>query len=111
MQHRDKVILNKIKSEIEIAEQLIGNAALEDFMSNELLKRALCMTVINIGELVKNLTLDFRTQHPGVPWRRIAGFRDIAAHKYATLNMSDVYNSIKYDFPDLKSHILDFLSE
>ena len=49
MQHRDKVILNKIKSEIEIAEQLIGNAALEDFMSNELLKRALCMTVINIG--------------------------------------------------------------
>lgn len=111
MQHRDAVILNKIISEIDLAEQLLGDTGLEDFMSNELLKRALCMTVINIGELVKGLTLDFRAQHSAVPWKRIAGFRDIAAHKYATLNMSDVYNSIKYDFPELKSHILDFLSE
>ena len=31
-----------------------------------------------------------------------AGMRDIAAHKYQTLRMEDVYNTVTMDFPDLK---------
>lgn len=49
------------------------------------------MTVINIGEVIKNVTDDFRKSHPGVPWRAVAGMRDIAAHKYQTLRMEIVY--------------------
>lgn len=57
----------------------------------------------NIGELVKNLDGDFRTRYREVPWKDIAGFRDIAAHKYQTLRMEDVFATVTDDFPELIS--------
>ncbi len=105
MLHRDIVILNKILSEISISIQFMENITNDEFMSNELLKRAVGMTAINIGELVKNLSYDLREKYTNVPWKQISGFRDIAAHKYGTLNMNDVYITVKQDFPDLKFRI------
>jgi uncharacterized protein with HEPN domain len=48
------------------------------------------MTLINVGELVKNLTDNFKTDNSNIPWRNIAGMWDITAHKYQTLKMADV---------------------
>lgn len=110
MQHRDVIILQKIISEINIGIQLLGATSLEEFMKNELLKRALGMTTINIGELIKNITIELRKEYPEIPWKAIAGMRDITAHKYQTLRMEDVYNTVQQDFPELKiqlEHILN----
>ncbi len=105
MLHRDSIILSKIRSEIKIALDMISGRTFEDFDSNEMLKRAVCMTVINIGELVKSLSTDVRQQYKEIPWREIAGFRDIAAHKYQTLRMEDVYKTVIDDFPVLEDHL------
>ena len=67
------------------------------------------MTVINIGELVKNLSDDCRQDHCEIPWKAIAGFRDIAAHKYQTLKMEDVYETVTSDFPALHDKIKQIL--
>lgn len=80
-------------------------------MLDEKLKRAVGMTVINIGELVKNVTDEMRVMHPEVPWKAVAGMRDIAAHKYQTLRMEDVYNTVKQDFFSLKVQIEKILDE
>ena len=110
MQHRDYITLKKILEEIDISTQLIGTSDLDSFLGNELLKRAIGMTLINIGELVKNLTTEFRLEYTFVPWKEISGFRDVAAHKYKTLNMNYVYNTVKIDLPELKSNIDKILS-
>ena len=60
MQHRDFIVLQKILSEISIGTDMLGDTTLTDFLDNEMLKRALSMTTINIGELVKNLTSDLK---------------------------------------------------
>ena len=105
MQRKDRVILTKILSEIDVAFEMLGTADLETFLGDEKLKRAVGMTVINIGELVKNMTEEFRLSHKEVPWKAIAGLRDIAAHKYQTLRMEDIYNTVTMDLPDLKEKI------
>lgn len=107
MQHRDSVILSKILSEIDIALDMIHNIDFEQFNENEILKRAVCMTVINIGELVKSISSELRLQYKSIPWKAIAGFRDIAAHKYQTLHMEDVYKTVIDDFPELRKNIND----
>lgn len=56
MQRRDYIIIEKIISEIKISSEMLGDTDLEAFLSDEKLKRAVGMTVINIGELVKNIT-------------------------------------------------------
>lgn len=111
MQHKDTVILNKIISELNIALDAIDEVDYEEFNSDEMFKRGICMTVINIGELVKNLSFEFREEHKQIPWKAVAGFRDIAAHKYQTLNMKDVYATVITDFPELKSELQKILSE
>lgn len=105
MQHRDSIIINKVISEITIGCALLGTASPEEFFNDEKLKRAICMTVINIGELIKNITDETRKEHPHIPWKAIAGMRDIAAHKYQTLRMEDVYNTVRIDFPVLKQQL------
>ena len=111
MERRDQVILQKVLNEINIAQEMMNGSTLEQFSQNELLKRAVSMTVINIGELVKNLSDSTRTAFPHIPWKAITGFRDIAAHKYQTLRMGDVYETVTVDFPLLKQQIEDILNE
>lgn len=94
-----------------MAIHLLGDSSLEEFIDNEMLKRAIGMTVINIGELVKNLTDDFRVTYNSIPWKEISGFRDIAAHKYKTLDMKIVYNTVKFDIVELKKNIETILNE
>ncbi len=77
----------------------------ESFLSDERTSRAVCMTLINIGELVKNLTPDLRNSHPEIPWRAISGMRDITAHKYQTLRMEDVYSTCVEDIPDFEARL------
>ena len=56
MNHRDEIILKKVLSEVNVAADIMKGCSLAEFLDNEMLKRAVCMTVINVGELVKNLT-------------------------------------------------------
>ena len=81
----------------------------EEFLANEVIKRAMAMTAINIGELVKTITMELREQYPEIPQRAIAGLRDLAAHKYATLRMEDIYSTVTNDFPKLKKDITHIL--
>lgn len=111
MQRKDIIIIKKVLSEIDICFQMLGTATLDEFIADEKLKRAVAMTVINIGELVKNISDDTRSGQKQVPWKAIAGMRDIAAHKYQTLRMEDVYNTVKIDFPDLQKKLNAILRE
>lgn len=109
MQHRDKVIIRKILSEIDIGIDMLGKEKLRDFLMDEKLKRAISMTVLNIGELIKNITEETRKEYPEIPWKAIAGMRDITAHKYQTLRMEDVYYTVQKDFPSLKDQLKNTL--
>ena len=99
---RDKTVLKKICSEIDVATELLGNSKLEEFLTDERNKRAVAMTAINIGELVKSLTPELKSANNHVAWKEAAALRNIAAHKYETLKMDQVYDTVKDDFPKLK---------
>lgn len=105
MLHRDKIIIQKIVSEIDIGIDMMGKEKLEDFLADEKLKRAVSMTVLNIGELVKNITEETKKEHSQIPWKAISGMRDITAHKYQTLRMEDVYYTVQKDFPELREQL------
>lgn len=105
MRDKNFAVLEKILEEMGIAQSLLSSYDLESFMDDEMVKRAVCMTVINVGELIKNLDMDFRDANPEVPWRDMAGFRDIAAHKYQTLRMEDVYVTVADEFSSIAEDI------
>lgn len=105
MKHRDRIVLQKILSEVNTGLKIFNDISYDDYFTNETIKRATCMTAINVGELIKILTDDIRLKYTNIPWKAITGFRDIAAHKYEALDMKDVYDTFKDDFPILRDSI------
>ena len=109
MQHRDYIAVKKIVEEMKTGIELLNGDSVETFLENELLKRALAMTCINVGELVKVITDDTRTKYKEFPWKAVAGMRDITAHRYQTLRMQDVYYTIHDEYPILVKQLEDIL--
>ena len=101
MEHRDVAILKKIAEEVRLAKAFLGDMSAEDFARDEKTMHAVCMAVLNVGELVKNLSPETRDRYRTVPWRAAAGLRDKAAHKYFSLNMIDIWQTVNRDFPAL----------
>ena len=111
MQHRDRIIVQKISEELRIGLDMLGERSMEEFMQDEVLKRALAMTMINIGELVKNINMETREANPQIPWKEMARMRDIAAHRYQTLRMEDVFCTVKDDFSTIEPLVKELLSK
>ena len=111
MNGRDRQICEKILSEIGVARDLLRGLSEEDFLRDERTVRAVCMTLINIGELVKNLTSEWKDAHREIPWRAIAGMRDITAHKYQTLRKEDVYRTCAEDIPEFEKQLSRLMEE
>ena len=111
MNGRDRQICEKILSEIGVARDLLRGISDEDFLRDERTVRAVCMTLINIGELVKNLTSEWKDAHREIPWRAIAGMRDITAHKYQTLRKEDVYRTCAEDIPEFEKQLSRLMEE
>ena len=111
MNGRDRQICEKLLSEIGVARDLLRGISEEDFLRDERTVRAVCMTLINIGELVKNLTSEWKDAHREIPWRAIAGMRDITAHKYQTLRKEDVYRTCAEDIPEFEKQLSRLMEE
>ena len=111
MNGRDRQICEKILSEIGVARDLLRGISEEDFLRDERTVRAVCMTLINIGELVKNLTSEWKDAHREIPWRAIAGMRDVTAHKYQTLRKEDVYRTCAEDIPEFEKQLSRLMEE
>ena len=69
--------------------------------TNEEKQSTILYQVIVIGEATKRLSLEFRTQHPEIPWKDIARMRDILAHQYDRINLNSLSNVIQTDIPEL----------
>ncbi|HAT15235.1 MAG TPA: hypothetical protein DCS91_18155 [Microcoleaceae bacterium UBA11344] len=98
---RDKAslldIVSAIRRVLQFAEE-IDKSALE---INEEKQSAIFYQVIVMGEAVKRLSAEFRSQHSEVPWREIAGMRDILTHHYDRVNLDTLWDVIQTDIPEL----------
>jgi uncharacterized protein with HEPN domain len=58
-----------------------------------------------VGEATKRLSEPLKTQNPDIPWRNIAGLRDVLIHDYMGVDLESVWNVVEKDLPPLKKQL------
>ena len=76
---------------IEDTKKYFGNN-FEEFEKNSIYQNAILTPVTQIGELAKKLSIEFREANKEIPWKNIAGMRDIVVHNYETIDKLILWN-------------------
>ena len=103
--------LKDILDAIEKTEQFTEGMAFERFSSDYKTRFAVIRALEIIGEASKKIPETVKRQNPDLPWREMAGIRDILIHEYFGLNLQVIWKTLKEDFPKLKPVISTMLEQ
>ncbi|RMG14683.1 MAG: DUF86 domain-containing protein [Cyanobacteria bacterium J055] len=106
---RDNESLIDISDSIHLIMRYTQGIDLDRFTQNEEKQDAVLRRLIIIGEATKRLSPEFRSQHPTIPWRNIAGLRDIAVHEYERVDLDRIWRIIQTDLLELLTYIQPLL--
>ena len=106
----DRLYLEHIRQAIE---KILSYSATgrDDFLGNTLIQDGVVRNFEIIGEASKHLSDAAKARCPEVPWRRVAGFRDILIHNYMGVDAREVWNVIDAHLPILRRAVEELLKE
>jgi len=105
MRKDPKIFIKHILESIKYIEEYTKGISKDDFLRSTQIQDAVIRRLEIIGEATKNIPLGWKETHSEVPWRRIAGIRDILIHEYFGIDFDLLWNAVKKDLPDLKQKI------
>lgn len=104
-----KIFLEHILESINEIERNIDNMSEVKFSASTTIQDAIVRRLEIIGEATKNLPISFREKHTTIPWKKMAGMRDVLIHGYFGIDMELVWKITQKDIPELKKKILKLL--
>lgn len=106
-----KIFLGHILDNIEKIENTFADLSEAKYSKDVDIQDATLRRLEVIGEAVKNLPPAFRKKYPTVPWKKMAGIRDILIHEYFGVDMYLVWKISVTDIPKLKKQILKIVEQ
>ncbi|MFH0770697.1 MAG: DUF86 domain-containing protein [Candidatus Peregrinibacteria bacterium] len=79
--------------------------AKEDMEQDAVLRYAVERNFTVIGEAVKRVPESVREENPQIPWREMAGMRDMIIHEYDEIDLDEVWGTIQRDIPNVLKSI------
>ncbi len=97
----DKACLQDILSAMRSAVIFVGDRTLEQFRADDLVSAATERRIEILGEATKRLSMSVRDAHPEIPWKKMAGMRDLLIHAYDDIELDVVYDTVAKVIPPL----------
>ena len=107
----EKIFLLDIKNSLEKIFRYTHNMNYITFLADEKTRDAVERNFEIIGEAVKNLSDEFKSKYPHIPFRQIAGMRDKLIHDYFGVDYEIVWLTIENKLPQFESEIDKLIAE
>lgn len=111
MKKEPSIFIGHILECLELIEGYAKGMTKEELSKDELRTDAIVRRIEIIGEAAKNIPNSIKKHHPTVPWRAMAGMRDIIVHQYYGIEVDEIWGVIKKDAPRLKKQMQTILKD
>lgn len=81
--------------------KFVSGVSRMEFEEDEMRESAVVRQLTIIGEAAKNVSPEFRGAHPEIPWRKMAGLRDVLVHAYRRVDLAEVWTISTESVPSL----------
>jgi uncharacterized protein with HEPN domain len=105
------VFLSHILQSIELIESYTKGIDKASFEQSVGVQDQVMRRLEIIGEAVKKLPADIKNGHPDVPWKQIAGMRDILIHEYFGVDVKLAWQVVQRDLLPLKKKVKEILGQ
>ena len=82
------------------AHQFVAGMQYSSFVRDDKTNFAVVRALEIVGEATKNIPDDIRTRFPDVPWRQMAGIRDVLIHAYFGIDLEVVWKTATERAPE-----------
>jgi uncharacterized protein with HEPN domain len=94
---------------IDEIESFVVGINFKEFASNREKILAVVKLLEIIGEATKKIPEDLRDQYPDIPWRAVAGMRDVLVHQYWQVDVEVIWETVVQSLPLLKVVISEMI--
>ncbi len=103
------IFLTHILESINLLEKYLEGVTEDEFHASTEKQDLAVRRIEIIGEAAKNIPDAFKSQYPDIPWKKMAGMRDVLIHQYFGINMNRVWETATQFTPPLKAQIQKIL--
>lgn len=106
MKKDPEIFIQHILDCIELIEDYTRDVTREDFVKSSQLQDSVIRRIEVIGEAVKNIPQEIKNRYPDIPWKRVAGMRDILIHEYWGIDINLIWEVATKEVFEIKRKML-----